>query len=291
LRDEAGAAIERCGLGVAADGNRSVVVVRDASSALGGAYEAARVESDVQVAHLVPPALRDRLRGCPEVEVVARPPIQGSPGLLPIDVAWSYRSARTSSDPGPTSRTRLVISNPEPPAQLGLARLLPWRSADAPDIALEGPAATPSRALAALADAGFVEIHAHGMMNTAVSDASFLMLSPDPDGRFVLTAAALQHQRLRGRPTVILAACHAGATASYRHQPWGLPAAFVAAGARAVIASSDAIADADAGAFFDELRTRILRGVTPVVALRDLRLEWIAAHPDAAWLRSLMVFQ
>jgi CHAT domain-containing protein len=175
--------------------------------------------------------------------------------------------------------------------ELGLARLAPWHSADVPDVAIEGPAATPAHVLAAVGDASFIEIHAHGVVNTAVSDAASIMLSPDPDGRFALTAAAIRQRPLRGLPIVILAACHAGATASYRHEPWGLPAAFIAAGARAVIASPEVIADRDAGPFFDALRARIERGASPARALRDQRLEWLAAHPDAAWLRSLMVFQ
>jgi hypothetical protein len=296
LGDEVGVAIDRCGLGVAVEGRRSIVVVRDGAGALAGVYEEARsarepVMREAAAANLIPAALRDRLRGCAEVAVVARPPIQGSPALLPIDIAWSYRSAAAAHDPGPAHGVRLVISNAEPPAELGLPRLLPWGSATAPDVALEGAAATPSRALAALADAGFVEIHAHGMVNAAVSDASFLMLSPDPDGRYALTAAAIRKQPLRGRPIVVLAACHAGATASYRHEPWGLPAAFVEAGARAVIASPDVIADADAGALFDAVRARIEGGASPAVALHDTRLAWLAAHPEAEWVRSLMVFQ
>jgi CHAT domain-containing protein len=194
-------------------------------------------------------------------------------------------------DPAPSHGARLVISNAEPPAELGMPRLLPWRSSTPPDVALEGPAATPSRALAALADAGFVEIHAHGMVNAAVSDASFLMLSPDPGNRYALTATAIRKQPLRGRPIVVLAACHAGATASYRHVPWGLPAAFVEAGARAVIASPDVIADAEAGGLFDAVRARIASGASPAVALRDARRDWLAAHPGATWVKSLMVFQ
>jgi CHAT domain-containing protein len=184
-----------------------------------------------------------------------------------------------------------VISNAEPPAELDLPRLLPWRSTAPADVALEGRRATPANALAALADAGFVEIHAHGMMNAAVSDASFITLSPDPDGHYALTAAEIRTQSLHGRPVVILAACHAGATASYWHEPWGLPAAFIVAGARAVIASPDVIVDADAGAFFDALRLRTDRGASPARALHDVRIEWLATHPEAAWVRSLMVFQ
>jgi len=291
LGEEAGVTIERCGLGVAVEARRSVVVVRGDDGGITGVYDAARPGLDVDAAHVIPAALRERLRGCAEVEVVARPPIEGSPVLLPIELAWSYRSGTGARDPRPARGTRLVISNAEPPAELGLPRLLPWRSAVAPDVALDGAAATPSHALAALAAAGFVEIHAHGMVNAAVSDASFLMMSPDAGGRYTLTAAEIRKQPLHGRPIVILAACHAGATASYRHEPWGLPAAFVEAGARAVIASPDVIADADAGAFFDNVRTRIEGGRSPALALREVRIEWLAAHPGAAWVRSLMVFQ
>ena len=291
LGQELGVAIERCGLGVAVDNHRGIVVVRGADGAIEGTYDAARSRPDLDAAHVVPAALRDRLRGCAEIDVLARPPTQGSPVLLPVEVVWSYRSALSAPDAGPSSRTRLVISNAEPPTKLGLAPLLPWRSTTAPDAVLEGPFATPGRALAALGDAGFVEIHAHGMVNAALADASVVMLSPEPDGRYALTAAAIRKQPLRGRPIVILAACHAAATASYRHEPWGLPEAFVQAGARAVIASPGIIADADAGAVFDLMRVRIEAGASPAHALHDVRLEWLAGHPDAVWLRSLMVFR
>ena len=144
---------------------------------------------------------------------------------------------------------------------------------------------------AALVDAGFVELHAHGQIDAAVSDVAHLVLSPEPDGRYALTAAALRQRPLRGRPIVILAACRAGAPGAYSHVAWGLPTALVAAGARAVIASRDPIADADAGAFFDDVRVRIAAGSPPAVALRDARAGWRQAHPDAAWVGGLMVFQ
>ena len=117
------------------------------------------------------------------------------------------------------------------------------------------------------------------------------MLSPDGDSGYALTASAIRTTRLRGRPIVILAACHAARTATYRHEAWSLPAAFIAAGARAVIASTEVIDDASAGAFFDDVRARIERGASPATALRDARSAWQAVHPDAAWVRSLMVFQ
>ena len=49
--------------------------------------------------------------------------------------------------------------------------------------------------------------------------------------------------------------------------------------------------DAQAGAFFDDLRARLERGSAPAIALHDARVAWLATHPAAAWVRSLMVFQ
>jgi len=285
-------AATRCALGVAVADLTSVVVIRDATGAAHGVFDAARRGPTIDATQLVPAALRDALRGCIAIDVIARPPVQGLPGLLPSELAWSYRSTtEPARAPPPVRARRVVISDAEPPAALGLPRLIPWQSTTVPDVVLAGPAATPSRVLAELADASFVEIHAHGMVQANVADASFLMLSPEADGGYALTARAIRGQLLRGHPIVILGACHAATTAKYRHEAWGLPGAFLAAGARAVIASTDVIADAEAGAFFDDLRSRIERGVDPAVALRDTRTSWSATHHAADWSRSLMVFQ
>ena len=58
-----------------------------------------------------------------------------------------------------------------------------------------------------------------------------LVLSPGSDGTWALTARSLAHERLPGRPIVILGACHAAETAPYLHEAWGLPLAFLRAGA------------------------------------------------------------
>ena len=281
----------RCALGVVVEDRASVVVIRDAAGAAHGVFDGARRGPAIEATTLVPAALRDPLRGCAEVDVIARPPVQGLPGLLPVELAWSFRTAISPPPTSPGRHHRVVISGVEPPAALGLPRLLPWRSSEVPDVALDGAAATPTRVLAELADASFVEIHAHGMVQASVADASFVMLSPEADGRYALTAGAIRRQALRGHPIVVLAACHAATTAKYRHEVWSLPAAFITAGARAVIASTDVISDADAGGFFDDLRVRIERGAAPAIALHDARAAWLAAHPAADWTRSLMVFQ
>jgi hypothetical protein len=293
LGDEAGfVPAARCALGVAVEDRMSLAVVRDAAGVDHGVFNAAYPGPAIDAATLIPAAIRDSLRGCPAVEVIARPPVQGLPGLLPVELAWSYRAAaRVGTEPIAGPSRRVVVSEVEPPAALGLARLLPWRSTSQPDIVLKGPAATPARTLAEMASASFIEVHAHGMVQATVSDASFLMLSPDASGDYALTAGAIRRQPLRGRPIVVLAACHAAATATYRHEAWSLPAAFLTAGARAVIASTDVISDADAGAFFDDLRTRIEQGVSPAIAMREARSSWLASHPAASWTRSLMVFE
>ncbi len=283
---------DRCAVGVVVEDRASVVVIRDAAGAAHGVFEAARPAPTIDATTLVPAGLRAALRDCAAIEVIARPPVHGIPGLLPVEMAWSYRSAAASAEPATREPPRrVVISDVEPPAALGLPRLLPWRSTTPPDVAVAGAPATPTRVLAELADASFVEIHAHGMVQASVADASFLMLSPEADGRYALTAGAIRRHSLRRRPIVVLAACHAATTARYRHEAWSLPTAFIAAGARAVIASTDIISDAEAGGFFDDLRARIERGIAPAIALRDTRAAWSATHPAADWTRSLMVFQ
>ena len=287
LGEEAGfAPAARCTAGVAVEDRRVLVVIRDAAGAVAGRYDAAgRAPAELFA------ELRGGLAACPSIEVVARAPVHGDPALLPADLAWSYRSGRAAPAPAAPDGGRLVIANPEPPAELGLPRLIPWRSEGPAGRTLAGPAATPSRALAELADASYVEIHVHGMVATAVADASFLMMSPEADGRYALTAAAIRGTALRGRPVVVLAACHAAKTAPFHHQPWSLPAAFVEAGSRAVIASTGVIDDADAGEFFDRLREELEHGAAPAIALRDTRARWLKAHPGASWVRSLMVFE
>ncbi len=286
LGEEAGfAPAARCAAGVAAEDGRAAVVVRDAAGATHGRFAAGR--SPAELAR----ELEGALAGCPKVEVVARAPVYGEPALLGTDLAWSYRSGRTAPAPAPLAGARLVISNTEPPPELGLPRLLPWRSSAGAARELAGPSATPSRALAELASAGYVEVHVHGTMTSAVADGSFLMMSPEADGRYTLTAEAIRGASLRGRPVVVLAACHAAKAAPFHHRAWSLPASFVEAGARAVIASTDVIDDADAGAFFDQLRGELERGADPAIALRDVRRRWLAAHPAASWVRSLMVFE
>jgi CHAT domain-containing protein len=114
------------------------------------------------------------------------------------------------------------------------------------------------------------------------------VLSPDAAGRYALGARDLAAVRLAARPVIVLAGCEAAATGQDLETTWGLAEAFLAAGASAVIASPATIGDADAAALFAAVRTRIIAGTAPAIALRDVRRGWpVRSH----WIDRLVVFQ
>src|SRR5690606_7651625 len=139
------------------------------------------------------------------------------------------------------------------------------------DRRIAGPDATPSRVLAALANATYAEIHAHGVASAADDDAAFLALSPDPDGTYALHAAKVRETKLARAPVVVLAACRAATIAPYLATRWSLPDAFLLAGARAVVAVDVPIPDAAARRVFDELHRRIDAGEPVHAALAAIR--------------------
>jgi hypothetical protein len=145
--------------------------------------------------------------------------------------------------------------------------------------------------LEAMVDAGEVELHAHGMTSPAVSDASLVVLAPDRDGSYALSADRVRATRLRRAPLVLLATCGGARTAPFLHEPFSLPVAFIEAGASAVLASSVDIPNS-AGGFFEEVRERIRSGTRPSVALKEVRQRWLKAPtPDAHWLPHVLLFE
>jgi CHAT domain-containing protein len=179
----------------------------------------------------------------------------------------------------------VIVSGALPPASLGLP---PLTTVTEPNATLiTGGAATPSGVRAALGDASYVEIHVHGVVD--ITDAAFLALSPDTDGRFALSAAELRTLRLARAPVVVLAACRSAATGRYQGLRWSLPDAFLAAGARAVIASSTTIPDDQGATLFTELRARIDGGEPIAHAVAALRVAHLAA--GQSWAAGLMVFE
>ncbi|MGZ3408683.1 MAG: hypothetical protein ACXVAN_19670, partial [Polyangia bacterium] len=80
-----------CALGVAVDDERAIAVGRGRDGAPFGAVERHRASPALDVDKLVPATVRAQLAGCDEVAVFAPPPVHGLPGLLPPEIAWSYR--------------------------------------------------------------------------------------------------------------------------------------------------------------------------------------------------------
>ncbi len=287
----------RCALAAAVHHERSVVVARGPQGEVEGHYEGSLSEPFTRspTSRLVPERLRQKLRGCERVDVLAWAPVFGRTDLLPPDMAWSFRMGRTAQPRTASGARRLVVSSVEAPSLLQLPRLPAWTPPPEPEPTslelLSGSEATPSQVLSRMSDATEIEIHAHGISDPALSDASLVVLSPEGNGRYALTADVVRRQRLAGAPLVFLAACSAGRLASTTtHEPFSLPAAFIDAGARAVLASTVDIPDA-AGRFFDGVRQRIRAGSLPALALRDERQKWLARDSRNAWTQHVLLVE
>ncbi|MEZ4363172.1 MAG: CHAT domain-containing protein [Kofleriaceae bacterium] len=294
IADEQGVPLPaRCALGLAVEDRRRMAVARDVEGRWRVHYDERRVSTQDDPRELVTAELLASLAACPVIDVLARPPLHGAARLLPEELAWRYRSARRApagAGGGPT----VTVGDVEPPAALGLPRLANWR--DAKGQTLAGAAATPARVLAALTTASDVVIHAHGVGAPGADDASFLALSADARGDYALTAAEVRAAKLERGPLVVLAACGAAKGAPVVHEPWSLPAAFVYAGARAVVASAAPIPDAEASEFFDAVRAGATGvpgapgGADVAIAVRDARVRWLA-RGGADWVKDILVFE
>jgi hypothetical protein len=276
-----------------AEDERAAVVVRSADGRDHARYE--RTDSRRGGPLVVSDDLANTLDGCAHVQVMALAALQGQPHVLPARLPWSYTTGEhglpVAHNKEPSEPRTLIVTNVTPPAYLRLPPLSSSPQASSPSTAaLSGPDATPSRVLAAMAGASEIQFHTHALMDVGLSDASHLVLSPEPDGRYALTAEAIRGTELRGHPIIVLAACHSAQGARYQHAPWSLPDAFLAVGARAVFASAAAIPDLDAGAFFASVLARVHGGADPATALRDERTARLAASPSS-WVADVVLFE
>ncbi|WP_164016613.1 CHAT domain-containing protein [Pyxidicoccus trucidator] len=287
---------ERCVLAAAMEAERTVVVARGPSGEVRGHHDASRREPlGDDLSGVVPRELVALLRRCSQVDVLAAPPLDSRAGLLPPDLAWRYRvgpaTARVPTTSLPTQH--LVVANVETPMSLRLARLPSWESArEQPGqwVELEGPQATPSRVLEAMTRATDIEVHAHGMVDRSLSDATVIALAPEHDGRYALTAEAIRKVRLEGAPMVLLGACSAARLPPLLHQTSSLPQAFVDSGARAVFAATVDIPNT-AGRFFQAVRERIHAGAGPAQALREERQRWLREERSAQWVTRVLLYE
>lgn len=286
---------ERCLLAVSEDTNQTLLLARGPTGELLGQYDGARRQPLPQrLEGLVPEKLLAALRACPRVEVLARPPLHGRAGLLPPELAWSYltRTSEPRVPPRTGRAVHLVVSDVELPPDSNLKRLNAWTPAFGPDehrVPLSGADATPSRVLAAMKDATEIDLVAHGIID-GYSNTSYLLLASGQEGP-ELSVPRVRTASLRGAPFVVLAACQAAHTAYTFDTPFSLPAAFIEAGARGVLAATVEIPDLEAGAFFNAVRERIRTGTAPALALRDERMQWLRAGRGTAWLDSVLLFE
>jgi hypothetical protein len=284
----------QCLLVASVDSERTLLLVRDASGKLVGRYENTRRHPlPVRLEGLVPEALLEPLRTCQKVDVLARPPLHGRAGLLPPDMAWSYLT-RTAPPPVPRTgpKVHLVVSEVELPPGSSFPRLNPWTPSFGPEerqLLLKGTQATPSRVLEAMRDAREIDVVTHGIINDR-SNASYLLLASEPGGA-ELRLPQVREASLRGAPFVVLAACHAAHTSYALHEPLSLPAAFIEAGARGVLAATEKIPDQEANAFFNAIRERMREGTDPALALRDERMKWLREGRLAEGFDSILLFE
>jgi hypothetical protein len=277
----------QCAVGIAAE-HDVVVVARAADGAL--LAETRPLDSEgIPAERVIPESVRRAVADCALVDVYARAPYLGSAQLLPANMAWRFRTRRARIEPSALPPRRVIVSDVEPPARLGLPRLASHPSEHGA-VMIRGPAATPAAVTRALAEATEIEIHAHGILDSDVADAAFLALSPDVDGQYALTAEVIRQQRLAGAPRVLLGACHGAYTTRFFHQPSSLASAFIEAGARTVLASPAPIPDADATVLIASLRQRLTAGQPAAAALRDERLR-VTDAAARAWLDQIVVFE
>jgi CHAT domain-containing protein len=194
---------------------------------------------------------------------------------------------------GPAVHLVVYDVDAELPPETSLKRLNAWTPVFGPDeqhVTLSGTEATPSRVLSAMRDATEIDLVAHGIVD-GYSNTSYLLLAPEQDGGPELSVPRVRSASLRGAPFVVLVACHAAHTAYTFETPFSLPASFIEAGARGVLAATVEIPDLEAGAFFNAVRERIRSGTAPALALRDARVQWLRAGRGAAWLDSVLLFE
>lgn len=293
-RERGGELPRRCLLAATVDSERTLLLALGAHGELASDYDAARRQALSQrLDRLVPERLVNSLRACDQVEVLARPPLHGRAGLLPSDLAWSYltsKSAPRSPPAGPA--VHLVVSDVKLPPEVSLKRLNDWTPTFGPEeqqIKLTGSEATPSQVLSAMKNATEIDLVAHGIIND-YSDTSYLVLAPGPEGS-ELGVSKVRTASLQGAPFVVLAACHAAHAAYSLDDPLSLPAAFIEAGARGVLAATVEIPDREAEAFFNSIRERLRSRVAPKLALRDERMRWLSEREEVQWLESVLLFE
>jgi hypothetical protein len=245
---------------------------------------------------VVPQKVRESLRGCRNVRVLASPGVFGLSRVLP-GLPWSYAvaprraPARTQAPP----RHPVVVANVEPPAALRLeppARLS-TEDRERGTVVLQGRDATLSRVLEELPRATELEAYTHGMQKPNDAEGSYLVLTPDParNGEYRLTGRDVQQLSLGGAPDVYLKACVAADAGFQSSEARSLASAFVEAGARSVFAATVSIPDVEADRFFNAVRERTRQGHPPAEALSEARAAFQREGRWREWMEDVVCLE
>lgn len=202
-----------------------------------------------------------------------------------VSMVPSLRSlgGRATPAPGALTRRPLVVASSAPS---GSAPPLTHTADEAARIAeLYGGRAdvdtlAPMPFLARAADATLIHFAGHAVPNADRPDLSRLVLNAGASGD--LYAYAIEAQRLHAAPVVVLSACSAAAgTVRDGEGSLSLARPFLAAGARAVIASLWDVDDSRVGDVVVRLHQALLSGLEPAAALAAAQRELIAAGESA----------
>jgi hypothetical protein len=282
-----------CVVGISEDLRKAAVTAKTPAGYVGGSGQPASATAPEQA---VPREVRAALSSCSEVSVIAQSPLRGRARLLPPETAWRHVAGNRPPSTGHwRPERRIVISDITASRGASLPSLPAWQPRDAEPIHrhLRGPEATPTAVLAEMSQADLVEFHVHGIANFHFSDAPYLLLSEDQDGNARLSSDAIKSVRLTRGPLVVLAACESASNSpffpSYSGR-FGLPAAFLDAGARAVLAADKPLPDGPATEFVASVLARMRSGASGATALRDARVEWLK-RPDADWVNDVVIFE
>ncbi|MER6132184.1 CHAT domain-containing protein [Streptomyces sp. NPDC001815] len=147
---------------------------------------------------------------------------------------------------------------------------------------LTGAEATPTRVVALLGTSRFVHLAAHGTQNVQAPSFACLFLSGSASDRTgQLHAYEILACDLRGVDLVSLCACE---SALVRYDDMdnihGLAAAFLRAGARAVVGALWPITAEVSDTFFLTLYTALVSGATTSTAFRTAQVETRRKHPQ-----------
>lgn len=280
---------KRCAVALATDNFQFAAAVISATGERSGLYYPDATPSDRASASA---SLTDALKGCDSVAVLALPNWRSNEPPLSPSIPWSFVLGPPRAEPAaggsPLAERLVVVENPNPPAHLNLPPLTAIPRTGPAAIVLSGPRATIPQVANAAASSTILEFHAH-TARVASSDAPAIALTDDPSG-WALTAELVSQWQLTASPVVLLADCVGGVLAQYDHVAWGLPSAFRAAGASAVVATLVDIPDTQAAEFFVEVREALRRDRDVARVVARLRAEKIA-HDESSWTKQVVVFQ